>query len=242
MLKALIADDEPLARQLLRSQLSHHPQVSWVREAENGRQALELATYETPDLLLLDVRMPGLDGLEVARRLPPMDGRTTVFVTAHAEHALEAFELEALDYLLKPPREEAVARIVERALRWKAAATHPDSEQWILARDGLDHCPLRWADVEWMEAAGNYVKLCAQGQEFLVRSTLRRIAAAGAGNAFVQVHRRILVRGEQIERWSVGARGDGQIHLNSGAVLPLSRRYRRILDAWFAKCGRPSPG
>lgn len=235
-MKLLLVDDEPPARAKLRRFLAAIPDIEIVGEAGDGLKALELASRHNVDAVLLDIQMAGMGGLEVATSLPPEV--RVVFVTAFEEHAVRAFELNAVDYLLKPYTRERLATCVGK-LRKRFAdpsgqrqnlvnALHtlqPVPGHWMVpTRTGLRRLPL--AQVECVEAADNYVELHTAAGSYLDRNTLAGFLAHPATCRFVQVHRRFAIQLSHVREIIPLARGDAVIHLNSGRSVRLSRRYR----------------
>src|SRR5215207_2981602 len=215
-LRSLIVDDEPLARELLRSMLSVHDDVEVVGEAGSGRAAVEAVREIEPDLMFLDVQMPGLDGFEVLQALGAERLPEVVFVTAYDQYALKAFEVHALDYLLKPFTRrrfaEAMEHVLDRlALRQggfepgvaalldalRAERERPDR---IAVRTGRGVHFVKPEEVSWVEAEGNYVRLHTPGGTHLVRGTLKEVEARLGPRRFVRVHRSALVNLDRIRR------------------------------------------
>lgn len=228
-LKTIVVDDEPLARQLLRGMLQRHPEIEIVAECANGYQALEAAAALTPDLMLLDIQMPRLSGFELLELLPPEAARNlaVVFVTAHDEHALRAFEVQAVDYLLKPFTPERLAQAIARALERRgrppapaalAAALQPQPLERLVVRDGARVTIIPLDQLDYVQAQDDYVALVGQGKTHLKQQTLAALEAALDPARFVRIHRSYLVRLTAV------ARAEAQeVVLTSGARLPLSR-------------------
>jgi len=189
----LIADDEPLARRRIRSLLSRHPEVEVVGEAEDGRRALQMVRSLQPALLFLDIQMPELNGFEVLEELPAKMTPEVIFVTAYDRFALRAFEVHALDYLLKPFTRARFTRAVDHCLeRLRESPGVPDPHllslvealrrrqqegERVAVREKDSVELVRTAEIDWLEGAGNYVKLHVGTREHLVRDTLRSLEA-----------------------------------------------------------------
>jgi two-component system, LytTR family, response regulator len=236
--RAIIADDEPLAREALRDALEGEAGLEIVAECADGVEALEAAARLSPDLVFLDVRMPGLDGLAVAERLA--GGPAVVFVTAFDEHAVRAFDLYAVDYVVKPFEAERVREAVRRARRrlerGEPAAGIAAALEALAARDryarrlvvgargALRVVPVE--EVDWLEAADNYVQVHAGGAEHLLREPLRSLEARLDPAAFVRVHRSIIVRIDRVAELRPQPTGDYVVALRDGRELPMSRSYR----------------
>ncbi|WP_181393997.1 LytTR family DNA-binding domain-containing protein [Stenotrophomonas sp. HMWF003] len=230
-LKVVIADDEPLARERLRSLLAEQPGVEVVAEAENGEQALHACAALQPDLVLLDIAMPGLDGLEAARHLATFDPRpAVVFCTAYDAHALSAFEAAAIDYLMKPVRPERLAAALERARTFLAGRSgHPGTPsqqaRTLLCarlRGSLRLIPIE--DIHYLQAEEKYVVVHHARGEDLIEESLKSLEEEFVGR-FVRIHRNCLVaRHELLELRRNGA-GQVQAVLRHGkAPLEVSRR------------------
>ncbi|HEX7240184.1 MAG TPA: LytTR family DNA-binding domain-containing protein [Longimicrobiaceae bacterium] len=248
--RVLLADDEPLARERLRMLLDDRPEWEVVAECEHGAEAVEAILATRPDLVFLDVRMPELDGLEVAEALAAEAERGTpppvvVFVTAFEEHALRAFEVNARDYLTKPVDRErldrALARAAEALARPAAGAPVLDPSlaaflETLRSERGFPvRFPVRDAkgglyfvradEIDWVDAQGNYVRLHAGGRGHMVRDTMQRFAAKLNPETFVRVHRSAIVNVDRLVRVEPYARGEYTLTLRDGTRLTSSRAY-----------------
>jgi two-component system, LytTR family, response regulator len=240
----LIADDEAPARHLLREYLAREPGYRNVGEAKNGREAIELAESLRPNLVLLDVDMPALDGFEVLPFLPPETA--VIFITAHDAFALRAFEVHAVDYILKPVSELRFGEALRRAtLRLKSAAPGPPKElkrdvrppeqtlERIVIRDGsrVDVVPL--ADIEYIEAQDDYVEVNYRGRSSLAPETLAALENSLDPQKFVRIHRSFLVHLKFMDCVKTLGPGKKVVVLKDGRELPVSRsgdsRLRGIL-------------
>jgi two-component system LytT family response regulator len=251
VIRTLIADDEPLAREGLRSRLAMEADLEIVGEAADGLAAVDAIERQVPDLVFLDIQMPGIDGFEVLARVAPTHLPVVVFVTAFDRYALRAFEVHALDYLLKPvsaPRlAEALARVrkeVERdspSERGKLAALldarergespaampgHP--RRWAVKR-GDRYVLLRADEIEWIEAAANYVKLYSKGAGYLMRGTLSALERQLDPARFARIHRSTIVNVDRVKEIKPEWHGDFEVVLAGGKVLRMSRNYRGAL-------------
>ncbi|HEX7237861.1 MAG TPA: response regulator [Gammaproteobacteria bacterium] len=248
-IRTLIVDDEPLAREGVAIALAAEHDVEIVGACGDGPSAARAIRELKPDLVFLDVKMPGLDGFAVideigADKMPPV-----IFLTAYEEHALRAFRVNALDYLLKPIDSAALSKSVERARRrraqdeigaWRgelralvAAVAHerqaPDTAERILVRtNGRVHV-LDPREIEWVEAAGDYVTIHAAGKQHLVRDSLRNIETRLAAHGFLRIHRSTLVKLSSIRELVAKDSGDHEVVLHDGTVLRLSRSYKDAL-------------
>lgn len=249
-LRVLIADDEPLARRGLRGWLVTEPDVELVGEARHGAETAAMCRTLRPDLLFLDVQMPGQDGFdalaELGSDLPP----AVVFVTAYDQYALKAFDHHAVDYLLKPVEEErfrvalgrararVAARVPDARLRALLASLRPPAEDWlerIPARTGSKVALIPVDEVEWFEAADNYIRVHAGGRRHVMRETMKTLEAKLDPKRFIRVHRSAIVPLGQIRELEALPSGDYRIRLTGGGVVPLSRTY---VAAFEARVGR----
>ncbi|MBS0380018.1 MAG: response regulator transcription factor [Proteobacteria bacterium] len=231
-LKVLVVDDEPPARERLRSLLAEIGDVEVAGEAANAREALERTHELAPDVVLLDVRMPGMDGLEAARHLNVLEEPPAViFTTAFDQYAVDAFEAQAVGYLLKPVRKEQLAAALTRAgrltrvqLQKLAAASESERRTHIAARnrEGVRLIPLE--EVQYFLADQKYTTVKHVRGEDLIEDSLRLLENE-FGNAFVRIHRNALVGVRYLERIERTAEGQYLVHLRGCASpLPVSRR------------------
>jgi two-component system LytT family response regulator len=257
-LKTLIVDDESLARRGLRLRLANHPEFEVVAECQNGREALAAIAAHQADVVFLDIQMPGMDGFEVVRRLQDDALPIVVFVTAYDHYALEAFEVRALDYVLKPVDEERLRLTVARVLERFAAARTEGEKQHLIelvaqltgeaagsieqaARDGArgtearDRLVIRdgstihripVGDIEWIDAAGDYMCVHALGATHVTRATMKELEAALDQRRFARIHRSTLVNIDRVQSVSPLENGKYQIELDGGQRLTMSRSYR----------------
>jgi two-component system, LytTR family, response regulator len=248
--RAVIVDDEPPARVTLRVLLEGEPDFAIAAECGHGEEALAAVEREKPDVLFLDVQMPGLDGFEVLRRLGPSAVPALVFVTAYDRYALQAFEQHALDYLLKPfsdTRFAAVLDAVRKRLRERSLAAMSDRLQALLDERGED-APLVIrdagrtilippADILWIEAEDYCARIHARGRRsILVRDSLHRLERA-LGNRFARVHRSAIVNVQEIREVSPLTSGDQRLLLSDDTELRVSRTHRAELLGRLGRCG-----
>ena len=240
-LRVLVADDEAPAREELAWLLGHHPSVTTVRTASSGAEVLKALEDLDVDALFLDIRMPGLDGLDVARVLarfkaPPK----VVFVTAYDEHAVEAFDLRAVDYLLKPVRAERLAEAVRRVIDALGAGTDPvptDDDETIAVELGGVTRFVQRSDVRFVEAQGDYARLHTAGKSHLVRVPLTTLEQQWAAAGFVRIHRSHLVSLRHIDEMRVDS-GHWTVRVGDD-VLQVSRRHSRELRDMLVRQARP---
>jgi two-component system LytT family response regulator len=246
---ALIVDDEPWARERVRSLLGDEPAVEVLGESCSGLEAVAAIAELEPDLVFLDVQMPDLDGFGVIEQVGGRQMPAVIFVTAYDQHALQAFEVHALDYLLKPFDRKrfhaAVRRAVELIQAGNTSLQVQRLEQ-LLAERGpvgrrLDRFLVRGNDrfyfvraesVDWIEAAGNYVRLHADGLTHLVRQTMKRLEQELDPELFVRIHRSAIVNIDRVAEIRPLFSGEYLVQLKSGVELTLSKSYRdRLLQS-----------
>lgn len=246
MIRALIVDDEAPAREKLERWVAGEPDMQVVGSAGDGLAAAQLIGRLRPDVAFLDIQMAGLSGLEVAAQLEAASAPLIVFVTAFDEHAVKAFELNAVDYLLKPYDRERLARTLERvrerlghsAPRTAAVATaraQTASSERLLVPDGERLQLIESASVEWLEADDNYVHVHTAARSFLLRRTLQDLLTQLGERHFVRIHKSAAVNLSAIASLTPLFKGDYEVALRNGRAVRLSRRYR---DALFARMGR----
>lgn len=235
-MKVLIVDDEKPARDRLRRLIEDFGRYDVVGEAANGEQALDLASTLKPDIVLLDIRMPGIDGIETARHLNTMDAPpAVVFATAYDEYAVDAFEARAIGYVLKPVRRERLRRALEHAVRItgklleqlaaQAGTANRRGHVCVRVHDGLRLIPID--RISHFTADQKYVRVHHDGGEDLIGESLRSLERDFASD-FVRIHRGALVAAERIERLEKTADGRARIVLRDAAVsddLIVSRRH-----------------
>jgi len=241
--RTLIVDDEPLARDKIRMLLARDREIEIIGECANGQEAVETIRRESPDLLFLDIQMPGVDGFEVLEKVGVEQMPGVVFVTAYDEHAIRAFEVHALDYILKPFAQKRFNEALQRAK--DQIRKQPDgsiSQQLLSLLGDLKSGPkflerlvvksngrvffLKVNEVDWIEAAGNYVNIHNGNEAHLLRETMNGIEAQLDPRKFVRIHRSTLVNIERIKELSPLFHGDYIVTLLNGARLTMSRSYR----------------
>ena len=234
-LRVLIADDEPAALNGLARRLAAMPGVRVVATCPNGIEALERIRSTRPDAAFLDVAMPGLSGLDVVRALTPSERPHIVFVTAYERFAIQAFELYAVDYLLKPFARDrlaaAVARLHERRQdRTPANQTLDDflsaSADRLVVRDGETILVIPAHEIDWCAAEDNYVRIHAGPRRHLVRMTMRRLEEQLPRSTFARIHRSAIVNVERVRECAPLGGGEYRVTLANGVRLVVSRTYR----------------
>jgi len=244
----LIVDDEPLARAGLRALLERDPDIAGIREAANGAQAIESIRASRPDLVLLDVQMPVVDGRGVIAAIGAAEMPATIFVTAHDEHAIHAFECNAVDYLLKPVTEERFAEALARAkARLRQPAPELEGRQIVELLEALVS-PQRYVrrlavrgagrtvfvevdEIDWIEAAENYVQLHVERTRHLLHVPLQRLEQSLDPARFLRIHRSTIVQVPRIAELVPGAHGEFVVVLRNGVRLDSGRTYADKLRA-----------
>lgn len=231
-LQVLIVDDEPLARAGVRARLNAHADVRVMGECGDGPSALEFLQSQSPDLLFIDVEMPGLSGLEVLETLPPEQRPLTVLLTAYEQFALRAFELRALDYLLKPVDDERFADALDRArdtlaLRRgdAAGAQVPRHATRFEVRLGHRVQLVNADEIDWIEAQGDYAGLHVGAHMHLVRESLQQLVGRLDATRFARIHRSTIVRLDRIAEMQPLSNRDHLLRLRDGTLLRASRTY-----------------
>ena len=243
-IRAIIVDDEELARQVLREFLASHPEIELVAECANGFEAVKAAAELKPGLIFLDVQMPKLDGFEVLELLGSDAG--VIFVTAYDSYAIRAFEVHAVDYLLKPFSAERFDAALARAKDRLGGKMPPASELAAAARPPaqyLDRIPVRdgtrvfiipVGKLDYAEAQDDYVALCAEGKKHLKQQTISSLESSLDPSRFMRIHRSYVVNLERVARVEPYGKDTHVAVLTSGVQLPVSRagyaRLRAFLD------------
>lgn len=246
-INALIVDDEPLARQRIRQLIADEPGFAVAGEAGNGLEALAQIESLRPDLVFLDIQMPELDGFGVieaigAERMPP-----TLFVTAFDAHALKAFEVHAMDYLLKPFDRDRFRRALAwirdhphslrreeggfKSLMQTLEPVHPRQDRFLV-KSGERWLLVRMSDIQRVEAEENYVRLQVDGASHLIRQTMSAILAKLDPQQFKRIHRSTIVNLDHVQELQPWSGGDLIVIMRDGTRLTLSRTYRNQFAEW----------
>jgi two-component system LytT family response regulator len=251
-IRTLIVDDEPLARERLRKLLEAEPDVEIVGEAGDGREAAAAIERAQPDLVFLDIQMPELDGFGVVETIRTARTPEIIFVTAFSQHALRAFEVHALDYLLKPFDRERFQVALGRARTRLAQARSDELSERLTAllaemrpearttdrlaiKSGGRVLFLKLADIDWIEAADNYVNLHVGAESHLLRETMTALEARLDASQFLRINRSTIVNVERIKELRPMFHGDYAVILRNGSRLSLSRGYRDKLQRLLGK-------
>jgi two-component system LytT family response regulator len=258
-IRTLIVDDEPTARAAIRSLLADDPELEVVGECNDGGSAVREIGQANPELVFLDVQMPGMDGFRVLERIEEPDRLVVIFVTAYDQYALEAFDVNAVDYLLKPFSDERFRTALSRAKREVVQrrlglasdrllnlleslgrgttgpvegtpAGPPNYTRRLVIKTGGRIMILPVRDLDWIEAEGDYVKLHAGKAAHLLRDTMRHLETELDPSRFVRIHRSTIVNVERIKELQPYFRGEYVVVLHDGTNLKLSQGYKERLE------------
>lgn len=264
-IRAILVDDEELARRGIQIRLQQHPDIVVVAECGNGREAIEAIAREKPDLMFLDIQMPGLSGFDVLARVPHESLPMIVFVTAYDRYALDAFEAQALDYLLKPINDTRFLQALDRvrahvqartalgqreklieliaSTQGKSAIDPELIKEHLNARAVLKRYPhvlpiredsgtirLDVRTIDWIDAAGDYMCIHADGRTYVLRETMKSLEAILDPAIFQRVHRSTIVNVNRVRRLRPHTNGEYFLSLENGQEIKLSRSYRDRVD------------
>ena len=261
-LKTIIVDDEPLALKYLHSVLADFTDIEVVADFRNGREAVLAVSQINPELMFLDIQMPGMNGFEVIKALQADIMPMVIFVTAFDQYALDAFDLHAVDYLLKPLDPERVARAVKRAVdrsqgnqnqshkapligaigaiaervTSETPADDPSSESIknkLLVRDSGVVKVIPFDDIDWVDAAGDYMCVHALGETHIIRITLGELMGKLDDKLFVRIHRSTIVNVQRVVSITPLPKGGSLLELSAGETLKVSRNYRESIRNLF---------
>jgi two-component system LytT family response regulator len=244
--KTLVVDDELLARERLRQLLSQQAEIDLIGECADGREAVTVIQEKSPELIFLDVQMPELDGFAVLDAIDSESNPVIVFVTAHDKFALRAFDVQAVDYLLKPFDRERFEAALRRALeqvKQRRTPPEPQAQAAELAEVPSPAKPVdrlaikssgritivKTADIAWVQAAHNYVEIHEDKQTHLLRETMSGMEQRLPPDKFVRISRSVIVNVEKVKELQPLFYGEYKVTLHNGARLTLSRRYRSKL-------------
>ncbi len=273
-LRTIIVDDEPLARRLLKSSLEEIPEVEVIGECRNGREAVEFTLKQAPDLMFLDIQMPGMNGFDVVKALQADVMPMVVFSTAYEQYALDAFDVHAVDYILKPLEEDRLQRAVGRALdRFQVAAadggnktpligaiddiakkvktgvpveektstekvaaeeTLPSGPRKIAIKDSDTVTLVQETDIDWVDAAGDYMCIHVKGKTHIMRSTMKELLTKLDSSLFKRVHRSTIANLDRIEQVIPHTKGEYFLYLDCGERLKVSRNYRDAIKTFLS--------
>jgi two-component system LytT family response regulator len=233
----LIADDEPAARRGVRQLLKPFPEFTVVGECRNGYEVLAAFELNVPDLIFLDIQMPGMDGFEVIRRRTPERMPIVIFLTAYSQFALPAFEAQVLDYLVKPVNQARFAAAMKRATKQLRTQAGDAREDTIAVPTAHGAVLLRAQEIDWIQAEGNYARLWVGRSSYLVREPLRVLERRLLGSGFIRAHRRALVRLGSIREVNWANADTPAAVLQFGVCIPVSRRRRAGFVAAVRRLG-----
>jgi two-component system LytT family response regulator len=267
-LKTVIVDDEPLARKLLRALLAEIPEVELIAECRNGREAVEVTRSSSPDLLILDIQMPGMSGFDVIKELQSDLMPMVIFCTAFQRYAVDAFDLHAVDYLLKPVDGKRLQRAILRALErlhednasgerksplvgaideiarkvsGRSDGRNPEqssedalaSDRKIAIKDQDGTVLIDIDDIDWVDAAGDYMCVHVKGETLIMRSTLKNLMSKLDPEKFKRIHRSTVVNLERIVKATPLHKGEYILDLNCDGQLKVSRNYRQAIKLFL---------
>lgn len=249
-IRTLIVDDEQLARERLLSLLEGDPDIEIIGECSSGKEAIAAIKTESPDLVFLDVQMPEGDGFEVLESIDFHTMPIVVFVTAYDQYAIQAFDVHALDYLLKPFDQNRFERALIRAKSEVVLRNNTNVNQKLLSmlehieshKKNLDRILvkssgkvffLKFDEIDWVESAGNYVKLHVGTESHLLRETMSEMGRKLGNDKFVRIHRTVIVNLDRIKELQPWFNGEYIVILNNGTKLTASRGYKKKLSEVF---------
>ena len=257
-IRVALVDDEPLGRQKLRRMLKSDPDVDIIGEYAGGEEAIAGLTAHMPDLLFLDIEMPGMNGFDVLREINRVDLPHVIFVTAYDQYALKAFEIQALDYLLKPFDKDRFQKALDRARAQIGRQQHsgmdrklmsvlelfrpqPEYPERIVVKSGGHVLFLRTAELDYVESAGNYVRLHVAGKSHLLRETMNEMQAKLHPQKFVRIHRSTLVNVERVKELQPWFGGGYVVILHNGTKLNMSRTHKNAIASVMSGPSGGSP-
>ncbi len=259
-LRAIVVDDEKLARRGLALRLANIAQVEVIAECANGQEALRVIGTESPDLVFLDIQMPGMDGFDLVCELQADAMPLIIFVTAFDQYAIDAFRIHAVDYLLKPIDEERLEEAVERAVTRHAVSAQnnkerllalvsgrsdsglakelvsaaPSTRDWperLTIKDGNNFQFIKISQIQWIDAAGDYMCVHVGGKTHIMRTTMKQLEASLDPEIFIRVHRSSIVNANSIVTATSHLNGEYVLTLEGGARLKVSRGYRERIKS-----------
>ena len=256
-LKAIVVDDEKLARRGMMLRLAEMPEIEVIEQCSNGEEAVKAIASLSPDLVFLDIQMPGMDGFDVVCELQADAMPLIIFVTAFDQYAIEAFKIHAVDYVLKPIDDDRLLQAVERAVKRHSLESYGgDSKEQLMAvvqgrhgsgatmevateqkafgtwperltiKDGNEFQFIKIVDIQWIDAAGDYMCVHAAGKTHIMRTTMKRLESSLNPETFIRVHRSSMVNVNCIVSAVTHTNGEYMLSLDGGAQLKVSRSFR----------------
>jgi two-component system, LytTR family, response regulator len=230
--RVLVADDEPAARRGVRQLMAAFPSFEIVGECRDGAEVLAALDRLRPDVVFLDIQMPGLSGFDVIRQRTPDRMPEVVFLTAYDQFALKAFDAQALDYLVKPVSEARFAATMKRLARQlRSGARSSDAGGAIVVSTARGTLVVPLREIDWIESADNYARIWTGGKSYLLRQSLGTLEERIGQRGFVRAHRQALVRIDAVQRLTTTDGGECVAVLSSGIRIPVSRRRRAAFTA-----------
>jgi two-component system, LytTR family, response regulator len=236
--RVLIVDDEPAARRGVRQLLAAFPEFTVAGECRNGAEALAALDASAPDVVFLDIQMPGIDGFEVIRRRTVERMPEVVFLTAFDQFAIRAFETEALDYLVKPVSEARFAATMKRLTKRLRSPATATLDEIIVVTTSRGATALNVSEIDWVEASGNYAQLWVGPRSYFLREPLQLLEERMRKHGFVRAHRRALIRLDGVRELIRDRTGAMSAALNCGAHIPVSRRRSAAFAAALRRLGK----
>ncbi|NGP77047.1 response regulator transcription factor [Balneolaceae bacterium YR4-1] len=246
-IRTVIVDDEPLARKRLESLLKEDKEIELLESCANGQEAIETIEKERPDLVFLDIQMPEINGFEVLQGIDQDKVPLVVFVTAYDEYAIKAFDVHALDYIMKPFKRERFYESLDRAkkalkqddkakmsgkiedlLEYLDESGGPQSR--ILVKSSGRYFFLKATDIDWIESSGNYVRIHSGGKNYLIRETMKNMEKKLDSDTFFRIHRSTIINVEKVKELEQWFHGDYQVIMYNDHKLTMSRNYKEILE------------
>lgn len=246
-IRTVVVDDEPLACKRLEKLLKEDKDIELVKLCANGKEAIREINEEQPNLVFLDIQMPEINGFDVLQNIDTDNPPLIIFVTAYDEYALKAFEVNALDYLMKPFKKERFFESLNRAkiILKKSSRTdintrienlleylEPSGEglSRILVKSSGRYFFLKACDIDWIESAGNYVRIHSGGNNYLIRETMINMEKKLDSNTFFRIHRSTIINVEKVKELEQWFHGDYQVVMYNEEKLTMSRNYKKLLD------------
>lgn len=263
-LRTIVVDDEPLALKLMLSKLAKIPEIEVIASCKNGREAIDAVMEHSPDLMFLDIQMPGLNGLEVVKHLQNDLQPLVVFATAFEQYALDAFDAHAVDYVVKPIDDTRIRVAVERALQrhliqqqiktkeqvigaleslsaeksvaWENSEEQqtPNENKKIVIKDRDEIHIISQSDIQWIDAAGDYICVHAKGQTHVKRSTLKEMLNELDDNIFKRIHRSTIVNLSYIQKVIPHTKGEFFLMLGEYDKVKVSRNYKDVIKRYLS--------
>jgi len=247
-IKALLVDDEPLARKRLRDLLKFENEISIIGEARNGMEAITAIKEKSPDLVFLDIQMPEMDGFDVIKTIGIEKMPHIIFITAYDQYALEAFDVNAIDYLLKPFSKKRFKNSLEKVIQYIGlkekskftvqmnrllAETGKKYVDRLIVKSGVNYSIIKTCEIDWIESSGNYLIIHVEKEKHIIRGTISKMAASLDPDEFIRIHRQSIVNIDRIKGFQHYFKGEYKIFLENGIQLTLGNVYREKFKEKF---------